>query len=54
VWPFGKKGADSPAVHKAVVKGKTWYWSSTHRCYQVDSTVKAAIKSFHKVVEPSA
>lgn len=53
VWPFGKKGADSPAVHKAVVKGKPWYWSSTHRLYHVDSTVAAAIKNFFKIVEPS-
>jgi hypothetical protein len=54
VWPFGKKGADTPAIHKSVVKGKTWYWSSTHRCYQADSTLKSAIKSYHDTVEPSA
>jgi hypothetical protein len=53
VWPFGKNGADSPAVHKAVVDGKTWYWSSTHRLCHVDKTLAAAIKNFFKIVEPS-
>jgi hypothetical protein len=54
VWHFGKGGAASPAVKKSVVRGKTWYWSATHRCYQADPTLKAAIKSFHDVVEPSS
>lgn len=53
-WSFGKDGAASPAVKKSVVNGKTWYWSNTHRCYQADSTLKAAIKAFHDVVEPSS
>jgi hypothetical protein len=53
VYPFGKNGADSPAVHKAVIKGKPWYWSSTHRLYHVDKTLAAAIKNFFKIVEPS-
>lgn len=54
VWPFGKKGADSPAIHKAVHQGKTWWWSNTHRCGQVRPTLKGAIKAFHDIVEPSA
>jgi hypothetical protein len=54
VWPFGKNGADSPAIHKATVKGKTWFWSNTHRCGQVRPTLKGAIKAFHDIVEPSA
>lgn len=53
VWPFGKKGTYSPAVHKAVIDGKAWYWSSTHRLYHVDKTLSAAIKNFFKIVEPS-
>lgn len=54
VWPFGKNGADSPAVHKAVVKGKTWYWSNTHRYGQVSPGLKSAIRAFHTRVEPTA
>jgi hypothetical protein len=46
VWHMGKDGAASPAVRKAVVNGKTWYWCATHRAGQVRSTLKAAIKSF--------
>jgi hypothetical protein len=46
VWHMGKDGAASPAVRKAVVNGKTWYWCATHRAGQVRSTLKAAIKAF--------
>lgn len=53
-WHHGKDGAASPAVKKSVVKGKTWYWCNTHRTYQVKSTLDAAIRAFHDVVEPSA
>ena len=46
VWHMGKDGGPSPAVRKAVVKGKTWYWCATHRCGQVRPTLKGAIKTF--------
>ena len=49
VWHMGKDGAASPAVRKAVVNGKTWYWCATHRYGQVRSTLAAAIKTFPAV-----
>jgi len=54
VWHMGKDGGPSPAVKKSVVRGRTYFWSATHRCYQSASTLKQAIRDFHKVVEPSA
>jgi hypothetical protein len=53
VWHFN--GPDKPccAIWKAVVRGKTYYGSNTHRCFQAHSTLKAAIRSYHDVVEPS-
>lgn len=54
VWRMGRAGGPSPAVWKAVVNGKTWFVSNTHRCYSADRTLKAAIQNFFKVVEPSA
>lgn len=35
-------------------KGNTYYFSNTHRAYAKDKTLKAAINSFLKVVEPSS
>jgi hypothetical protein len=54
VWHHGKNGAESPAIHKAIVGGKTWWWSNTHRCGQVRPTLKGAIRSFYDIVKPSA
>jgi len=54
VWHMGKDGGPSPAVKKSVVRGRTYFWSATHRCYQSASTLKQAIRDFHIVVEPSA
>lgn len=46
VWHHGPNGEETPAIQKAVVNGKTWYWCATHRAGQVRSTLKGAIKSF--------
>lgn len=54
VWHFGDDGGPSPAVKKSVVRGRTYFWSTTHRCYHAASTLKQAIRDFHKIVEPSA
>jgi hypothetical protein len=54
VWNFSHHAKPSCAIWKSVVRGKTYYGSNTHRCYQAHSTLKAAIKSFHDVVEPSS
>lgn len=51
--PEERQAAGEAAIRKSVVKGKTWYWSATHRCYQVRPTLKAAITAYWKIVEPS-
>jgi hypothetical protein len=53
-WHHGPGGEESPAVWKSVVNGETWYCSNTHRAFQADKTIKAAIRAFHDVVEPSS
>lgn len=54
VWHHGPGGESSPAIKKAVVRGKTYYFSNTHRCYQIATTLKKAISDFFKTVEPSS
>ena len=48
-----REQAGEASVQKSSVNGKTWYWSATHRCYQVRPTLKAAITAYWKIVEPS-
>ncbi len=48
-----RQEAGEASVQKSVVNGKTWYWSATHRCYQVRPSLKAAISAYWKIVEPS-
>jgi hypothetical protein len=54
VWHFGSNGKPSPAIKKAIVRGKTYYYCNTHRCYQSAKTLDGAIKKFFDVVEPSS
>jgi uncharacterized protein YtpQ (UPF0354 family) len=54
VWHFGPNGKPSPAIKKAIVRGKTYYYCNTHRCYQSAKTLNSAIKKFFSVVEPSS
>jgi hypothetical protein len=54
VWHPGNHDKPTCAIWKAIVRGKTYYGCNTHRCFQAKSTLKAAIKAFHDVVEPSA
>lgn len=46
VWHHGSNGEETPAVWKAIVKGKTWYCCNTHRAIQIKPTLKGAIKAF--------
>ena len=45
--------AGEAVIRKSVVNGKTWYWSATHRAYQVRSRLKDAVSAYWKIVEPS-
>jgi hypothetical protein len=54
VWHHGSGGAPSPAIKKAVIRGVTWYYSHTHRCYQAARTMDRAIKDFFSTVKPSS
>jgi YHS domain-containing protein len=54
VWHFGSSSKPSPAIKKAIVHGKTYYYCNTHRCYQFAKTLDSAIKKFFDIVEPSS
>lgn len=58
VWHYGPpdatgRGAESCAIWKSVVNGKTWYVCHTHRCYQARPTLRGAINAF-KFVKTTA
>lgn len=54
VWHFCQNHKPSPAIKKSVVRGETYYYCNTHRCYQSAKTLSGAIKKFFDVVEPSS
>ena len=54
IWHHGPAGKPSPAIKKAVIRGRTYYYCNTHRCYQSAPTIAGAIKKFFDVVEPSS
>lgn len=54
VWHHGKDGAATPAIRKSTVRGKTYYWSATHRCFASAPTLAKAIKDFFDTVKPSS
>ena len=54
VWHHGADGAETPAVWKSVVNGKTWFVTNTHRAYQARKTLKAAIKAYHDFIKSTA
>jgi hypothetical protein len=54
VWHYSHLGHATPAVWKAVVDGKDWYCTNTHRAYNVRPTLKGAIQRFHDFVKTTA
>jgi mRNA deadenylase 3'-5' endonuclease subunit Ccr4 len=56
VWHHGPNGEESPAVWKSVNKktGETRYVTNTHRAYQDEKTLKAAINKFHSFIKGTA
>jgi len=50
VWHFNG-GAPSSAVSKAVINGKTWYETHTHRAINYAPTLKGAISRYHKFIK---
>ena len=46
-WNHGPHGEATPAVRKAVVDGKNWYWCGTHRAWSgAKPTLKGAINAY--------
>lgn len=46
VWHHGPGGAESPAIRKGAVDGKTYYWCGTHRAWAHAPTLAGAIQKF--------
>jgi len=54
VWHPGNKDEPVPAVWKSEVRGETWFVTNTHRAYQAEKTLDAAIKAFHNFIKGTA
>lgn len=54
VWHHAPGGGPSPAVHKAVIDGKTWFETHTHRAINYAPTVEGAISRYHKFIKGTA
>lgn len=54
VWQHGPNGEETSAIGKAVVKGKTWFETHTHRAVNISPTLKGAIGRFHKFIKGTA
>lgn len=54
-WHHGPNGEETPAVRKAEIGDKTWYWCGTHRAWSgAKPTLKGAINAYHKFVKSTA
>lgn len=54
VWHHGPGGAETAAVWKSVIGGKTWYVTNTHRAMNVTPTLKGTIRQFHDFIKGTA
>lgn len=48
------KGKAVPAVWKAVVNGKPWFVTHTHRAYNVCPTLAGACNRFHRFIKSTS
>lgn len=53
VWHFNGNGP-VPAVWKAIVRGKTWFITNTHRAFQAKPTLQGAIGAYHSFIKSTA
>ena len=53
-WHHGPGGAQSPAVFKSILHGKTWYVTNTHRAYNATNTLKGTINRYHRFIKGTA
>jgi hypothetical protein len=58
VWNFhfGKDGKrqKTPAVSKAIIDGKTWFETHTHRAINYAPSLRGAISRYHKFIKSTA
>lgn len=53
-WNSSNSKKPTPAIKKAVVRNKTYYFSNTHRTWASAKSLSKALKDFKNIVKPSS